>query len=74
MILEYTRLQKRSFSKGYDYWCVFISGKGTLAKLFACYKAGNSVPDCPNAVPEAFLILNGFKGKGLTLIWNTPIC
>ena len=62
MILEYTRLQKRSFSKGYDYWCVFISGKGTLAKLFACYKAGNSVPDC------------GFKGKGLTLIWNTPIC
>ena len=64
MILEYTRLQKRGFSKDYDYWCVFISGKGTLAKLFACYKAGDSVPDCPNAVPEGFPHPEWFQGKG----------
>lgn len=64
MILEYTRLQKRGFSKDYNYWCVFISGKGTLAKLFTCYKAGDSVPDCPNAVPEGFPHPEWFQGKG----------
>ena len=32
MILEYTRLQKRGFSKDYNYWCVFISGKHRLTR------------------------------------------
>ena len=26
MVWEYTRIQKPGFSKGYDYWCVFVSG------------------------------------------------
>ena len=29
MVWEYTRIQKPNFSKDYDYWCVFISGKST---------------------------------------------
>lgn len=63
MVLEYTRQQKDGFSKNYDYWCVFISGKGTLAKLFACYKVGESVPDTLNAMPEGFPHPEWFQGK-----------
>ena len=32
MVWEYTRIQKPGFSKGYDYWCVFVSGEGTTAR------------------------------------------
>ena len=64
MVLEYTRQQKRSFSKGYDYWCVFISGKGTLAKLFACYKVNGSVPDTPDVMPQGFPYPEWFRGEG----------
>lgn len=63
MVLEYTCLQKRGFSKNYDYWCVFISGKGTLAKLFACYKVRNSVPDTPDVVPKGFPHPEWFHGE-----------
>ncbi len=63
MVWEYTRQQKHGFSKGYDYWCVFISGKGTLAKLFACYKIGDSVPDTPDLVPRDFPHPEWFKGE-----------
>lgn len=63
MVLEYTRQQKNGFSKNYDYWCVFISGKGTLAKLFACYKVRNSVPDTPDIMPEHFPHPEWFQGE-----------
>ena len=63
MVLEYTRHQKSGFSKNYDYWCVFISGKGTLAKLFACYKVGNSVPDTPDVMPKGFPHPEWFQGE-----------
>lgn len=63
MVWEYTRQQKQGFSKGYDYWCVFISGKGTLAKLFACYKIGGSVPDTPDAMPQGFPHPEWFHGE-----------
>lgn len=63
MVLEYTRQQKQGFSKGYDYWCVFISGKGTLAKLFACYKVGESVPDTLDVMPRGFPHPESFQGK-----------
>ena len=63
MVLEYTRQQKSGFSKNYDYWCVFISGKGTLAKLFACYRVGNSVPDTPDAMPKDFPHPEWFQGE-----------
>ena len=63
MVLEYTRQQKSGFSKNCDYWCVFISGKGTLAKLFACYKVGNSVPDTPDVMPKDFPHPEWFQGE-----------
>lgn len=63
MVLEYTRQQKSGFSKNYDYWCVFISGKGTLAKLFACYRVGNSVPDTPDVMPRDFPHPEWFQGE-----------
>ena len=63
MVLEYTRQQKSGFSKNYDYWCVFISGKGTLAKLFACYRVGNSIPDTPDAMPKDFPHPEWFQGE-----------
>ena len=47
MVWEYTRIQKPGFSKGYDYWCVFVSGKGTTARLFACYKVNGAVSATP---------------------------
>lgn len=64
MVWEYTRQQKNGFSKGYDYWCVFISGKGTLAKLFACYKVGRCVPDTPDVMPQGFPHPEWFRGEG----------
>ena len=63
MVLEYTRQQRNGFSKNYDYWCVFISSKGTLAKLFACYKVGGSVPDTPEMIPAGFPHPEWYEGK-----------
>lgn len=48
MVWEYTRIQKPGFSKGYDYWCVFVSGEGTTARLFACYKVNGAVSATPD--------------------------
>lgn len=39
-IYEYTCHQRKDFNKGYKYWAVFISGKGTLAKLYVLYEVG----------------------------------
>ncbi|SDA15312.1 hypothetical protein SAMN02910447_00905 [Ruminococcus sp. YE71] len=52
LIYEYTRHQRNNFSKGYDYWVVFVSDKGTLAKFYTIYKVGDSVPDTPDMIPE----------------------
>ena len=43
MVYEYTCHQKADFSKGYEYWAVFISGSGTLAKFYSIYRVGASV-------------------------------
>lgn len=48
MVYEYTCHQSVDFSKNYDYWAVFISGEGTLARFYACYKVGGWVPDTPD--------------------------
>ena len=45
MVYEYTCHQKKDFSKNYEYWAVFISGAGTLAKFHSIYKVGGSIPD-----------------------------
>ena len=67
-IYEYTCHQKIRF-KGYnyDYWAVFISGQGTLAKLFALYKVGNYVSDTPDRVPAGVpeLEASHYKGEGI---------
>ena len=33
LVYEYTCHQKNNFSKGYDYWVVFVSDSSTFAKL-----------------------------------------
>jgi len=63
MVFEYTCQQKAGFSKSYDYWIVFISDRGKLAKLFACYKVGDSVPDTADVVPPGFPHPEWFQGK-----------
>ena len=63
MVLEYTRQQKRGFSRGYDYWAVFISDKGTKAKFYACYRVGDSVPDTPDVAPDGFPRKEWFQGE-----------
>ena len=51
-LYEYTCHQKVNFSKGYEYWAVFISGTGTFAKFHSIYKVGDSKPDTKDAIPE----------------------
>lgn len=63
MVREYTRHQKKEFSKGYDYWCVFIGDQGRLAKFFACYKVGGSIPDTPAVVPVGDPHPGDFRGQ-----------
>lgn len=63
MIQEYTRVQKPDFSKGYDYWCVFISESSTTARFFACYRVNGSVPDAPALKPSGFPIESWFHGN-----------
>ncbi|MBR6862364.1 MAG: hypothetical protein IKM73_13690 [Acidaminococcaceae bacterium] len=52
VVYEYTCHQKRDFSKGYEYWAVFISDAGTLAVFFSLYRVGTSVPDTADAIPH----------------------
>ncbi len=63
MVLEYTRVQSKDFSNGYDYWCVFISGKSTTAKFFACYRVNGHVPDTADVKPEGFPLTDWFQGQ-----------
>ena len=50
-VYEYTCHQKKEFSKGYEYWAIFISDSGTLAKFYAIYKVGESIPDTRDNMP-----------------------
>ncbi len=52
MVYEYTCHQKLGFSKGFDYWAIFISGEGTLAKFYALYKVCSAVPDSADLAPK----------------------
>lgn len=63
MVYEYTCHQKPDFSKGYEYWAVFISDKGSYAKLYALYKVGPSVPDNPEEAPIGFPHKEWFQGN-----------
>ena len=52
MVYEYTCHQQAGFSTGYDYWAVFISTTGTLAKFHSIYKVNGHVPDTPDLIPD----------------------
>lgn len=65
MTLEYTKHQGTGFSKGYDYWVIFISDSGTYARLHSCCRVNGSEPDtpdvCPVGLPECEA--EGYRGK-----------
>ena len=61
---EYTQTQKKNFSKGYDHWVIFVSDKGTSAKLECCYKVHEWVDNTPDLAPEHFPFQDWFDGKG----------
>lgn len=63
MVWEYTRVQSENFSNGYDYWCVFISGKSTTAKFYACYKVNGCIPDTQDVKPNGFPLDGWFQGN-----------
>ncbi len=62
-IKEYTQIQKKDFSEGYEYWITFISDKGTSAKLDACYKVNGFVLNTLNVAPKGFPRLEMFDGE-----------
>lgn len=64
MVYEYTCHQKVGFSKGYDYWAVFISGTGTLATFYALYQVGSTVPDTADMAPQGLPDCEAREYKG----------
>lgn len=60
MVKEYTGEQKKDFNKGYDYWAVFISGKGTKARFYKLYRVGAAVPRCPEVMPRDYPCAESF--------------
>lgn len=62
MIEEYTSTQKEGFGKGYDYWAVFISDSGTLAKFYALYKVKGFKPATRDIMPKGFPHEDWFDG------------
>lgn len=63
MIRAYTSVQKPGFSKGYEYWCVFIGGEHTTARFYACYRVHGSAPDTPDLKPKGFPVAAWFHGN-----------
>ena len=63
MVLEYTRVQNPSFSRNYDYWCVFISDKSTHARFIGCYKVCDQVPNTPDMMPDGYPVPSMFCGN-----------
>lgn len=63
MVREYTAHQKVGFSKGYNYWAVFIGEKGNYARLYGVYKVGGSVSDTPDIKPAGYPDEEEFNGE-----------
>lgn len=64
MVKEYTGEQKKDFNKGYDYWAVFISGKGTEARFYKLYRVGTVMPRCPEVMPKDYPCPQTFEKPG----------
>jgi hypothetical protein len=52
------------FSKGYEYWAVFISGSGTLARFHSIYRVGKSCPDTKDSIPDGLPIIEASRYVG----------
>lgn len=64
LVQEYTSEQGKGFSKGYDYWAVFTSDKGSLSRFYALYRVNGSIPNTPDLKPEGWPISGSFNGEG----------
>lgn len=64
MIQEYTQLQKKDFSKGYEYWMVFISDKSTNARFEGFYRVKGSAKNILDVMPDNFPFSEHFDGEG----------
>lgn len=63
IVLAYTQQQKNGFSNGFDYWCVFVGDKSTLAKFYACYKVKGSISSAtPDMLPPDCLCPEWYNG------------
>ncbi|MFA9381659.1 MAG: hypothetical protein ACERKO_11430, partial [Acetanaerobacterium sp.] len=60
-VFWYTSCQKPDFSNGYDYWVVFISDKGTSARLEGCYKVNGNKSGNEAILPSDFPYKNWFE-------------
>ena len=70
MVYEYTCHQKLGFNKGYEYWAIFISSKGTGAKFFGLYSVNGFVADTKKHVPKGLPEIEASKYKGEMAIYN----
>lgn len=68
MVKEYTQHQRKEFSKGYNFWMVFISDGGSLARFEGLYKVLEEKPDTKKICLREFRILKNLKGKPVSLI------
>ncbi|WP_405309886.1 GIY-YIG nuclease family protein [Methanobrevibacter sp.] len=64
-VKEYTAIQNREISKGYDYWMVFYSGNGTTAIFDSFYKVKGLYPNTIDNMPEDFRAPEDFNGEEL---------
>ena len=64
LVYEYTCHQKNNFSKGYDYWVVFVSDSSTFAKLHSIYRVCGSVPDTEDRIPQGLPASEAKKYSG----------
>lgn len=62
-LYEYTCHQKQNFSKGYDYWAIFLSGKSTQAKFIALYKVDGFIPDTEDLRPKGMPECEKYNGE-----------
>lgn len=63
MVKEYTQHQKKDFSKGYDYWMVFISDGGSLARFEGFYRVKEELSDGKENMPLGYPNPDEFNGQ-----------
>ncbi len=69
IIFEYTMHQKKDFSKGFEYWCVFIE-EGLKARLYKTYKVLGFNPDTPDRVPYGLSEIEADQYQGKSAVFQ----